>query len=87
MGTRDQIEELKKLAADLESVADAEDVFMKAKEAYRDDQSDKNKQKYREAGKVLAEARKNVRGDESSRVVAPGDVSLTPATVSTGKEK
>jgi hypothetical protein len=86
MGTRDQIDELKQLAADLEKVADAEDAFMAAKDAYRADKSEKNKAAYHEASAALTEARQAVRSDESSRVVAPGDVSLTPATVKTGKE-
>jgi len=87
MSTRDQIAELKQLAADLEAVADAEDKAAAAKEAYRDDLSEKNKKAHREASAALVAARAKVRGTEMPRVVAPGDVSLTPASVGTTKEK
>lgn len=81
MATRDQIEELKQLTAGLEKVAKAEEKAAEAKEAYREDPSEANKAAHRKAATKLAEARAEVRGNDSLRAVAPGDVSLTPASV------
>lgn len=87
MATRDQIEELKRLTAGLELVAKAEDKAAAAKEAYQADKSDKNKAAHRKASQELAEARSNVRSNDSSRVLTPGEVSLTPATVGSAGDK
>lgn len=82
MATRDQIEELKQLTAGLEKVAEAEEAAAEAKAAYRDDPTEENKQAHREASQKLAETRAEVRSNDSLRAVAPGDVSITPPSVS-----
>lgn len=87
MSTRQQIEDLKQLAADLEVVADAEEKAAAAKAAYREDKSEENRAAHREASQALAEARSKVRADDTARMVSPGDVSLTPASVGTSKER
>lgn len=81
MSTSDRIAELKALQASLEEVAAAEDVASQAKAAYRDNPNPETKAAHRAAGQALAEARNKVRGPEVPRTVAPGDVSITPATV------
>ena len=81
MSTSDRIAELKALQATLEGVADAENAAADAKAAYRNDPTPENKEAHRAAGRALAEARDKVRSPETLRTVAPGDVSITPATV------
>jgi hypothetical protein len=86
MATRDRIEELKQLTADLEVIDKAEQKAADAKQAYKDDPSEKTKAAHRKASQALADAREKVRGEDASRVVVPGDVSITPASVGNAKE-
>lgn len=84
MSTQDRIAALKQLTADLEAVAKAEKRLETAKDAYRDDKSEKNKSAYRKASQELSDLRVKLRSDNEVRDVAPGGVSLTPATVGSG---
>lgn len=81
MSTADRIDALNALADALGEVAKAEEKAAKAKEAYRDHPTAKSKAAHRAASQALAAARQKTRGDDTVRAVAPGDVSITPATV------
>jgi hypothetical protein len=82
MSTQDQVDALRAMADGLEAVAAAEAKAAKAKAAYRESPTAKNKAAHRAAAQALVEVRQAVRGNDKPRAVAPGDVSITPATVS-----
>jgi hypothetical protein len=81
MSTQDQVDALRAMAGGLEAVAAAEAKAAKAKAAYRENQTAKNKAAHRAAAQALVEARQAVRGNDTPRAVTPGGVSITPATV------
>ena len=78
--TTERVAALRKLADDLDVLAVLEQENLAAKNAYREDRSDENKEAKRKAAAALALARESVR-NSPVRDVEPGGVSITPASV------
>jgi hypothetical protein len=72
--------ELRALADQLESLAELEEAAAEAKQRYRDDPSEENKEAHRAAGRALSDARAESRSGPVKAVPTDG-VAITPGTV------